>query len=285
MLNTIIYTLIVISIVNLMFYSVELVREQYGYILDGIRNIVMPIFIIEYIGRLYASGYLAEYKGIRGKVKYMFTPYAIVDLLSILPYILLNTGANSSFIRSLRLLRIFRLFRMKKYAKFVQLMKEIIGRLKEELIVIFLYTIIGIVILSFIIFDIEHDAQPEVFSNIFQTLWWAVATLTTVGYGDMYPVTAAGKFITAVISLIGIGFIAIPGGMFASEFMSALAKEKEENNNKNEVKCLKCGSIEIQNYAHPVVEYGVQKLSYDNVYVCSKCDFTWLEKKKEKKEI
>ena len=94
----------------------------------------------------------------------------------------------------------------------------------------------------------------------------------------MYPVTAAGKFITAVISLIGIGFIAIPGGMFASEFMSALAKEKEENNNKNEVKCLKCGSTEIQNYAHPVVEYGAQKQSYDNVYVCSKCDFTWMGK-------
>jgi voltage-gated potassium channel len=278
-LNTVIYILIIISIVNLMFYSVESVREKYGYVLEGIRNIVMPIFILEYLGRLYASGYLNEYKGVKGKLRYMVTPYAIIDLLAVIPYILLNSGFNSSFIRSLRLLRIFRLFRVKKYAIFIQLMKQILHNLKEELTVLFLYTLVVIVVLSFIIFDIEHEAQPEVFSNIFQTLWWAVATLTTVGYGDMYPITAAGKFITAVITIIGIGFVAIPGGMFASEFMSEIAKEKEEN--KNEVKCLKCGSTKIQNYTDPVVEYGAEKLLYDNVYVCSKCDFTWLEKKKK----
>jgi len=275
-LNTLIYILIIISILNLMFYSVDSIRKEYGYVLEGIRNIVMPIFIAEYLGRFYASGYLAEYKGIRGKLKYMVTPYAIIDLLSILPYILLNTGFNSSFIRSLRLLRIFRLFRVKKYAKFVQLMKEILGHLKEELTVIFLYTIVGIVILSFIIFGIEHDAQPEVFSNIFQTLWWAVATLTTVGYGDMYPITAAGKFITAVISLIGIGFIAIPGGMFASEFMNALEKEKEMNDTS--VKCLKCGSEEIESFDNPIVEFDSAQHSYAKANMCSKCDFTWMVK-------
>ncbi len=276
MLNTVIYILIILSILNLMFYSVDSIREKYGYVLEGIRNIVMPIFILEYLSRLYASGYLNEYKGIKGKLKYMVTPYAIIDLLSILPYILLNTGFNSSFIRSLRLLRIFRLFRVKKYAKFVQLMKEILHNLKEELTVIFLYTLVGIVILSFIIFAIEHDAQPEVFSNIFQTIWWAVATLTTVGYGDMYPITVAGKFITAVISLIGIGFIAIPGGMFASAFMNALAEEKEKKG--KEMKCLKCASTEIQSFSNPVVEYASKQQSYDKINICSKCNFTWLEK-------
>jgi len=275
-LNTVIYILIILSILNLMFYSVDFIREKYGYILEGIRNIIMPIFILEYLSRLYASGYLNEYKGIKGKLKYMVTPYAIIDLLSILPYILLNTGFNSSFIRSLRLLRIFRLFRVKKYAKFVQFMKEILHNLKEELTVIFLYTMVGIVILSFIIFDIEHDAQPEVFSNIFQTIWWAVATLTTVGYGDMYPITVAGKFITAAISLVGIGFIAIPGGMFASAFMNALAEEKEKKG--NEMKCLKCASKEIQSFSNPVVEYAAKQQSYDKINICSKCNFTWLEK-------
>jgi voltage-gated potassium channel len=180
-LNTVIYILIVLSIVNLMLYSVELVRDKYENILEGIRNIVMPIFILEYLGRLYAAGYLEEYKGVKGKLRYMVTPYAIIDLLAILPYILLNTGFNSSYIRSLRLLRIFRLFRVKKYAIFVHLMKQILHNLKEELMVLFFYTLVVLVVLSYIIFDIEHEAQPEVFSNIFQTLWWAVATLTTVG--------------------------------------------------------------------------------------------------------
>ena len=276
-LNTVIYILIIISIVNLMLYSVESIRKEYGFILELVRNIVMPIFILEYIGRLYASGYLEEYKGIKGKLKYMVTPYAIIDLLAILPYILLNSGFNSSFIRSLRLLRIFRLFRVKKYAIFVQLMKKILNNLKEELTVLFLYTLVVIVVLSFIIFDIEHEAQPEVFSNVFQTLWWAVATLTTVGYGDMYPVTAAGKFITAIITIIGIGFVAIPGGMFASEFMEAIAQEKKKK--KKEVRCPKCGAQEIENFSSPIVEIDTQKKHYDDLYVCSECGFTWLENK------
>ena len=276
-LNTIIYILIIVSIINLMLYSVESIRTQYGFILDGIRNIVMPIFILEYLCRLYASGYLEQYRGLKGKLKYMVTPYAIIDLLAILPYILLNTGFNSSFIRSLRLLRIFRLFRVKKYATFVQLMKKILSNLKEELIVLFLYTLVVIVVLSFIIFDIEHEAQPEVFSNIFQTLWWAVATLTTVGYGDMYPITAAGKFITAVITIVGIGFVAIPGGMFASEFMEAIAQEKKKK--QNDLKCLQCGASEIETYSNPLLEYEDQKENYDLMHKCKKCSFTWMENK------
>ena len=275
-LNTVIYILIIVSIVNLMLYSVDSIREEYGFVLNAIRNTVMPIFVLEYLCRLYASGYLEQYKGFRGKLKYMVTPYAIIDLLAILPYLLINIGFNSSYIRSLRLLRVFRLFRVKKYAIFVRLMKEIIGNMKEELTVLFFYTLVVLVVLSFIIFDIEHEAQPEVFSNIFETLWWAVATLTTVGYGDMYPITPAGKFITAIITIIGIAFIAIPGGMFASEFIEAIAHGKK--NEKNELRCLKCGSKKMEIFSHPILEYASQKRSYDAVYICSKCHFTWVEK-------
>ena len=274
--NTVIYILIIISIINLMLYSVDPIREKYGFTLDLIRNIVMPIFIIEYILRLYASGSLNQYKGIIGKFKYMLTPYAIIDLLSILPYLLINTGFNSSFIRSFRLLRIFRLFRLKKYAIFVQLMKKILSNMKEELIVLLFYTIVIIIILSFMIFEVEHEAQPEVFSNVFQTMWWAVATLTTVGYGDMFPITASGKVITTIITILGIGFIAIPGGMFASSFIASIDDEKKKK--ENEFKCLKCGSKEIQSFSSPIVEYSSKKQSYDQINVCAKCNFTWVEK-------
>ena len=123
-LNSTIYILIFISIVNLMFSSVESLQNEYGAIILGVRNIIMPIFVLEYILRMYASGSLQRYKGFMGKLAYAKTPYAIIDLLSILPYILLNTGFNSAFIRSLRLLRIFRLFRVKKYAIFIQQMRK-----------------------------------------------------------------------------------------------------------------------------------------------------------------
>ncbi len=281
-INTIIYILIIVSIINLMLYSVDPIREKYGYALDLVRNIVMPIFVLEYILRMYASGSLDKYKGVMGKLKYAVTPYALIDLLSVLPYLLVNTGFNSSFIRSLRLLRIFRLFRVRKYAIFVQLMKKILSNIKEELIVLLFYTVVMIIILSFIIFEVEHEAQPEIFTNVFQTMWWAVATLTTVGYGDMYPITTAGKIITTVIAIIGIGFIAIPGGLFASEFISALAEEKKQK--KNVDQCPKCGSGDISTFSHPLVKYDTKKEDYDALHRCDTCKFIWLEKKKNRKE-
>ena len=276
LLNTVIYILIIVSIINLMLYSVEGISYKYGYILDMVRNIVMPLFVMEYILRLYASGALDQYRGIKGKLSYMLTPYAIIDLLSILPYLLINTGFNSSFIRSLRLLRIFRLFRVKKYAIFIKLMKKILSSMKEELIVLLFFTVVIIIVLSFIIFEVEHEAQPEVYTNVFQTMWWAVATLTTVGYGDMFPITAAGKIITTVITILGIGFIAIPGGIFASQFIAAIDEEKnKKNDNKG---CLKCGSENIKTFENPIMEFDLERNTYDSATVCNDCQFTWMEK-------
>jgi len=280
-LNTFIYILIILSILNLMFYSVDSIREEYGYLLELVRNIIMPLFILEYIGRIFASGYLKKYRGFQGKINYLITPYALIDLLSILPYIFLCSGFNSSFIRSLRLLRIFRLFRVKKYAIFVAIMKKIFFRIKEELSVLLFYTLIIIILLSFIIFDIEHEAQPEVFTNIFQTLWWAVATLTTVGYGDIYPITAIGKFITAIISIIGIGFVAIPGGMFASEFMNIIAEEKEKSctikKEQNKI-CPNCNTSKIKTFSNPTLHYSNKQKNFSKVHLCSKCGFAWMKK-------
>ena len=132
-------------------------------------------------------------------------------------------------------------------------------------------------ITSFVIFEVEHEAQPDIFTNVFQTMWWAVATLTTVGYGDMYPITAAGKMITTVIAIIGIGFIAIPGGLFASEFISALAVKKEKNNKKE--KCLNCGSENIKKFKDPILECNSERKNYDTAILCDDCQFTWMEKK------
>ena len=273
--NSTIYILIFISIVNLMFSSVESLQNEYGNIITIVRNIIMPIFVLEYMLRLYASGSLDQYKGVLGKFKYAKTPYAVIDLLAILPYILLNSGFNSAFIRSLRLLRIFRLFRVKKYAMFIQQMRKITSNMKEELVVLLFYTVVLLVMLSFAIYELEHDAQPEVFTNVFQTMWWAVATLTTVGYGDMYPVTALGKIITAFITIIGIAFVAIPGGMFASEFMSEINKNKDRKAEDAINKCFRCDSGDIEVYDDASMGYDNENLK--QMYVCKKCQFTWLE--------
>jgi len=271
--NIFIYSLIIISILNLMLSTVAQYEESYGHIFKIVNSIVMPIFIVEYFLRLYASGNLAKYRGLKGKVKYVFSFYALVDLLSILPYILINIGFNSSFIRSLRLLRVFRLFRAKKYNIFIKLMQRILFNIKEEMLVLVFFTILILSLLSFSIFEIEHEAQPDVFTDIFQTLWWAVATLTTVGYGDMYPITPLGKLITGIVSLVGIAFIAIPGGMFASEFISELSQTKKSKNTKDNLGrcCPNCNSSKFITFKDASLELDGEKIKHLNVEVCKNC--------------
>lgn len=266
-INIFIHLLIVVSILNLMFSSVNELQNEYGSVFTCITNTIMPIFILEYILRLYACGANPKYQGFLGKIKYAKTLYMIIDLLSILPYIFANFGINTSFIRSLRLLRIFRLFRIKKYTAFILQMKQIFSTKKEEFLTLFFFTIVIIVLLSFAVYAAENKAQPEVFSNLFQALWWAVATLTTVGYGDMYPITTIGKSITALISILGIAFIAIPGGIFASEFINSVSHE-------NELKCPHCDNLDIKQSEQNI---DINNVTYKKSYTCKKCKFTWLE--------
>jgi voltage-gated potassium channel len=271
--NIFIYSLIIISILNLMLSTVASYQKNYGVLFETIRNIIMPIFIIEYFLRFYAAGHLKVYKGFQGRLKYFFSFYALVDLLSILPYVLINVGFTSSFIRSLRLLRIFRLFRAKKYAVFIKLMQNIMFNIKEELIVLAFFTAIILLLLAFSVFEIEHEAQPKVFTNIFQTLWWAVATLTTVGYGDMYPVTSLGKFITGTISIIGIAFVAIPGGMFASEFIAQISNKKEKLTVDNKENCPECNSQNFIRMEKPFFELDGKVLMMKSVDICQDCKY------------
>lgn len=261
--NIFIYSLIVISILSLMFTSVDAYRDKYASIFSLVTNIIMPIFIVEYIARVYASG----------RLSYIFTPYAIIDLLTVIPYILIGFGIESAFLRSLRLLRIFRLFRIKRYEMFIGKMKEIAFSKKEEFIVLLFFTLVIVVLLSFVIFELENKAQPDIFTNIFQTLWWAVATLTTVGYGDMYPITVGGQIITAMISILGIAFVAIPGGIFASEFINSFSKKEYVI---DDTLCPKCLSDNIETSAKPTVVSDEGKSDFNKLHNCQECKFHWL---------
>lgn len=268
-LNIFIYALIIISIIALMVSTINEYNEKYSYILTLIQNIIMPIFILEYGLRIVAAGSLKKYQGFRGTMKYITSPYAIIDLLVILPYFFIGFDFNSSFIRSLRFFRIFRLFRMKKQAEFVKVVSEILSSKKEEFIVLLFFTLAIIIFLSFIVFEAEHRAQPEVFTNIPQTLWWAVATLTTVGYGDMFPITTLGKFITGIVSILGIAFVAIPGGIFASEFVNIYSKRKlRRTSNK---KCLQCDSLNVVFIDNPELAFNGEVKKFEKLKHCEDC--------------
>jgi len=273
-LNIFIYILILISVAALMISTIEEYKEKYSFVLSLIQHTIIPIFVIEYVFRVYASGSLQKYHGLRGKLKYMTSAFALVDLIVIIPYIFIGFDFNNAFIRSLRFFRIFRIFRMKKQAEFVKVISQILSSKKEEFIVLLLFTLAIIIFLSFIVYEAEHRAQPEVFTNIPQTLWWAVATLTTVGYGDMYPITVLGKFVTGMVSILGIAFIAIPGGIFASEFVNIFSQRKLQRKSKN--KCLQCSSTNVEFEDNPEVTYNGEVKKFEKMKYCKDCGFASL---------
>lgn len=187
------------------------------------------IFTMEYILRVWTAPCLhPKTSRIRSRLKYIFSFMALIDLLAILPFYLPFIVRID--LRVLRALRIFRLFRLLKFNRYTKAMQSVFAvlRLKSiELISsVFIVTIL-MLISSALMYSIECDAQPEAFPNAFSGLWWAIATFTTVGYGDIYPITVEGKILGGIVSLLGIGLVAVPTGIISSGFQELNTKEKE----------------------------------------------------------
>ena len=171
-----------------------------------------------------------------GRLRFSVTPMAVIDLLAILPLFLPLFGLDMRFIRIVRLLRFFRLAKLFRYSRALRLLGRVVLGKREELASICIVLVTLLVIASSLMYFVEHDDQPDKFSSIPQTMWWGVITLTTVGYGDYYPVTGAGKFIAACIAVLGIGMFALPAGLLGAGFVDELqARDGGERN------CPNCG--------------------------------------------
>jgi voltage-gated potassium channel len=241
-INTFIITLIILNTVAVMIETVESVVTSNQILLRNFESFSIAIFTIEYILRLWTCTEMEKYKNpLSGRLKYIFSFGALVDLLAITPfYAPVLIGYDLRFIRVLRLLRFFRFFKLGRYLNASKVLAKVFHDKKEELLLSLAITIFLIVIASSLMYYVEHDAQPEKFSSIPETMWWSVATLTTVGYGDIFPVTPMGKTLTAVISILGIGMFALPAGILASGFSDILKQNRKKRH------CENCGH-ELQN--------------------------------------
>jgi len=215
----IIQLLIVISLVSLSINTLPSVPENIAKILETINVVCMLMFITEYFLRVCTA---------KKVFKYMFSFYGIVDAISIIPYFIGLGGMDSSSLRAFRLLRIFQLLKITRYNKAVKRFYSAFKIAKEELMFFMSITIIILYLTSIGIYHFEHIAQPEAFASVLHSFWWAVITLTTVGYGDVYPITAGGKCFTVFILFIGLGIVSVPAGMLASALSEARRLEDEE---------------------------------------------------------
>ena len=206
-----------------------------------IETVSVIIFTIEYLARLWTAD--LKYPNINpfiARIKYIFTFMAIIDLLAIIPFYLpFLFPIDLRILRALRILRLFRLFKMGRYTTAFTTIANVFKKKAHQLISSMIVVGLLMVITSLLMYNVEHAAQPEVFRNAFSGLWWAVATLTTVGYGDIYPVTSAGRVLSGIIALLGIGLVAVPTGIISAGFMEAVEKEDEEKEEKQY--CPHCG--------------------------------------------
>ena len=158
----------------------------------------------------------------------MTSPMALIDLLAILPFYLPFAEIDLRFIRIFRLFRIFRLLKISRYINAAEMIRNVIVNKKEELLIsLFAISVLLLVVSSFMYF-VEGDIQPQAFGSIPKSLWWGVITMTTVGYGDVYPVTTVGKILGSIVAILGVGIVALPTGLLASGFSDEIKKRKNK---------------------------------------------------------
>ena len=219
--NWLIQILIIVSLISFSIETLPDISPIFQDILNKSEIIIVIIFSTEYLLRIWTCD---------NRIKYIFSFYGIIDLLAILPFYI-SPKIDLRSIRIFRLFRIIRALKILKYSKAIDIFKEAFREIKEELVLFFIASIVVLYISAVGIYYFENPAQPEVFKSVFHSLWWAVATLTTVGYGDIYPITVGGKIFTYFILMIGLGIIAIPTGLIAS----ALTKVNNDNKNKKTI--------------------------------------------------
>ena len=182
------------------------------------------IFILDYVLRLWTADYKLKSKGVRPFLQYPFTPWAIVDLLSILPGLTILSSGFKLFriFRVIRTFRIFRVFKAFRYSKNIEKIARVIKNSKDALIAVCTLALGYILVSALIIFNVEGDS----FASFFDAIYWATVSLTTVGYGDIYPVTTAGRIITMISSIFGIAIVALPAGIITAGYMDVINEEK-----------------------------------------------------------
>lgn len=210
--------LIILSIITFSVETIPDLEPKTRNLLNAIEVFCVVIFSFEYIARIYVADH---------KLKFIFSFFGLIDLLAILPFYL-SFGVDLRSLRVLRMLRLFRLFKMVRYNKAMRHLALAIISVKEQIILFMVITVMLIYFAAVGIYYFENEAQPEHFSSIFDSLWWAIVTLTTVGYGDIYPITIGGRAFTFLVLLIGLGIVAIPTGIISSSLTKAISDESNE---------------------------------------------------------
>jgi len=232
-----ILSLIALNVVALALETVESLFEVAPRLFHWFDVFSVAVFSGEYVLRMWSCVCSGRYAApLSGRVRYAATPLALIDLLAILPFYLPFLGVDLRFLRAARLFRIFRIAKVGRYSRSARLLGSVLREKREELGVALFVLFILLILSSSLLYFAEHEANPSDFSSIPAAMWWAVTTLTTVGYGDASPVTILGKVLASVVAILGIGMFALPTGILGAGFLEEVQKRRRAPK-----ACPKCG--------------------------------------------
>ena len=219
---------IVANLAASILYTFEAVRLPFGWLVLTLEQVTVAFFAVDYCLRLWTAR--ALFPGLsepRAVLKYALSFSGVVDLLSFLPYYLpFFFPAGAVAFRMFRVVRIFRLFRINAYYDSLNVITQVITSKGQQLLSSVFIILVLMLASSLCMYSLEHEAQPEVFTNAFSGIWWSVSTLLTVGYGDIYPITTVGKLFGIIISFLGVGMVAIPTGIISAGFVDQYSRIK-----------------------------------------------------------
>jgi len=229
--------LIIIAVIEAVLDTEPVISTGRELLLNNIEFGLGLIFLVEYVARAWVAVENPRYQKYRfPRLRYLVSPMAIIDLLAILPALFAFGGASSLVLRFFRVLRMLRLAKLGRTSKAFKLLRAAFVQKRHEFALILGMLMVTILIAGSMLYLAEGEAQPDKFGSIPRAMWWAIVTLTTVGYGDAFPITPLGKFLAGAIAIMGVMLIALPTGLFAASFTEAMEKERDEDAAEEEEK-------------------------------------------------
>lgn len=227
--------IIVLNIIAIVCESIKDFHLQYAHFFHNFEVFSVVFFTIEYLCRVYSIVESRRYEHpIAGRLKFIGTPMAVIDLMAFVPFYLTFLPVDLRFLRIFRLMGLFRMFKVARYMHALSMFKKVVYDRREQLVLSIIFILFILVIISTIMYYVEREAQPDKFTSIPATMWWGIATLTTVGYGDMVPITGLGRVLGGVFAITGVGLLALPAGILSSGFFEMMHRPRSR-------KCPHCG--------------------------------------------
>jgi voltage-gated potassium channel len=235
--------LILLNVVVVILETVNSLYVHYTVFFHIFDLITVIVFTLEYVLRVWCCVKNPLYSSpVRGRLRFALSPFALIDLMALTPFYLpMIIPIEFRMLRLLRMLRLFRVLRLGRYSHAFETFVDVLNSKKEELIITVIMAVIILILSSSAMYTVEQEAQPDKFGSIPDAMWWAVITLATVGYGDVYPVTPLGKVFSAIVALSAIGLFALPAGILAHGFAESLERRRERDVNKV-LTCPHCGA-------------------------------------------